>query len=181
MIKESIYKIDYDKLVRWLTPLTLRFTEMRLWIEALVHEVKVNYYSFIAYRDNVRLRLSITSSRCRLEYMLNYLFYKDGLTTAYNYRIILDEGGRERGEHLFLGDGGADPTGGVEQPVEEGKAIYLTDEHWLYTGTEAGELNKTDYMVQIPRAIYDSISLNALKSWLKQYQLAGKKFIITIY
>jgi len=185
MSNESIYRIDYGKLAHWLTPVPLRFSQMRLWLKALIHQVKANYDRFIKYRREARLRASITSSRCRLEYLLNHLYYKPGLGAAYSYRIVLSEGIRKRYLYIFLGDGGAAPAGGAGQPWEENKALYLDENHALYAEEEIQEDNsQTDYLVKIPDATRRGMNedtVNALKSWLKQYQLPGKKFKIVEY
>jgi len=180
----NIHIIDYRKLAYWLTPLALRKPIFMAWLRALIYPIEWLYDRYIEYRRLVLFKISITSSVCRLEYMLNYLFYPDGLDTAYNYRIIIENASTKTPTYLYLGDGGAAPNGGVDgQPIEENIPVYLNNSNpvYLYTAAELGIGSPIDYVVKIPTAVYPSLNIAQLNAWLEAYHLPDKNYTIETY
>lgn len=162
----KIFNLDFDQLVTLLTPGFLRRKQMMAWLGALVKPVTALYNRFMKARIDDVLRESTNSTIPRLEYMLNSIFYKDGLTGDYDNRIRISNQGDIHPEYIYLG--------GVTQPIDENKPVFLDTLH-IYTGAETGAYS-VDFIVTVPAGItFDEVYMRSL---VRSYALPDKTFII---
>ena len=166
-----MYKINYHTLIWLLTPYRLRRPVMFNWLACLLGPVIWIYNNFTAARELDLFRESIDSTVPRLEYMLNYIFYKPGLNEAYGYRIVVDKFPARGALHIYLG--------GVMQPENEGRPVYLPNNNpYLYTGGETAEVG-VDFIVKVPAAVtFDKVYMRSL---VGSYALPDKTFDIITY
>lgn len=86
MTNEKIYKIDFGKLVIWLTPVILRKERMIAWLHALITPIIYLYDKFLGFREDTNYWLHINGQVCYLEKMLNDKYDRD------SRRIYIDKG-----------------------------------------------------------------------------------------
>jgi hypothetical protein len=184
------YIIDFTRVVILLLPFVLAMPEMIAWLGCLLMPLAwVHQYVFKPFVDDYIFRASITSSVCRLEYMLNYTFFQNGLANVnYNRRIRIEPLTYQNGLYVYLGDGGSTASsGGIDgQPIEENAAIpiSLTQENapvFLYTANEVGAYGGVDYIVKVPQPEAGNINLTRLKAMLNSNQLPDKSYQIINY
>lgn len=180
------YRFDVIRLIEQNLPNALATAKHKAWLNLLHYPLEACNSNFKRFVDFLLFRSSISSSVCRLEYLLNSLFYPNGLTTAYNRRIKIERITYQDAAYLYLGDGGAGTAGGIDgQPIEENKALdlYLEAENdpiFLYTNTELGYNGGADFVVKIP---YPEVRLNEAvwRSWLDFYALPDKVYTFIYY
>lgn len=171
MFNENIYIIQWRQLVTELLPLCLRRERMIAWLYALINPLIIYYNTFLRCRNDYIFRASISSSICRLEYMLNYLFYKPGLDRQYHRRIMIETNKSLEGVYLF--------TTGLNSPVDENKTHFGT--LYLKTGQETGSVNVFDFTVKIPQPEIGNYNTDEFNAWLTNNALPDKSYNIIIY
>ena len=157
-----IFEIDFNKLVRKLTPPFLRKEKTTLWMRVLFTSIKVVYSNLLVYRDQKEYELSITSQTIVLESHLNDL-YDD---TQRRIKIIHADPQSEF--DYFESEGQSADFDYFESEGESARYLYFIGEN---TGGIA-----SDFIVVIP------ISLAALESQIaavvNKYRLAGAEFAV---
>jgi hypothetical protein len=170
MNRAKIYEINYKRLATLLLPTFLRQPRVLSFLRAFGLATEVAYNRFMVGRRLDLFREGIDCSIPRLEYMLNSVFYPDGLDVAYNHRIIIEG---IKGKHvlrIFLG--------GIVGEVDEGRPCYLNPTQYLYVNSEAGEIF-ADFVVKVPSAVaFDEIRM---KTMIGSYALPGMYFEIVKY
>jgi hypothetical protein len=160
MINQSIYTIDYSKLVQWLLPSRLRTTARLAWLMCCVYPVQVIYQQFLTFKAAKDYQLLITPQVCFLQKMLN-----DRYDTNLR-RIIITDGSDKPPTYIFT--------------ELELKPVFIRQESeaapvFIYTDGEAGTLTD-DFVVEVPASIvFEQAEMISL---LKSYKLAGTKFSI---
>lgn len=69
-----MYALDFDKLITWLLPASIRKIRMVTWLGALLTPVKGLHTQFLIFTNTTRYEITITGQVCSLEYHLNRLF-----------------------------------------------------------------------------------------------------------
>jgi hypothetical protein len=133
--------------------------------------VEYVYNRFTDGRQRDLFRESIDSTVPRLEYMLNSLFYPDGLDTAYSRRIVIEGIKGKHALRIFLG--------GVVGETDEGRPCFLNPEQYLYTPSEAGEIF-ADFAVKVPSEA-GAVDEARMKTMIGSYALPGMYFEIVRY
>lgn len=168
-----MYNIDLNRLIKLLLPVRLRKMTQIAWLSALISPVSRLYNTFIIARQNDLFRHSIDSTVPRLEYMLNTLFYAQGLTD--NYRIIIGPVEVRRPTHIYLQ--------GIVSVLDEAQPVFIYQQIeaqpvYLFTANELGT-GTTDFWVKVPHGVeYDTA---AMTSWVREFCLPDKNFQIIEY
>ena len=179
----AIYEVNYGKLALELLPTFLRNARIRALMKHSTTAVSRLHQLFKMSRADDLFRESIDGSIPRLEFLLNTMFYSDGLDAAYDRRIrIVGNRSKTTAMHIWLG--------GVMQDDDEGKPLYLyvdmetaEDEAkrlFIYTDSEAGEI-VVDFIVKVPSSIDLGKEETRMRAVLKQHALPGKEFQIIYY
>ena len=179
MIMSAIYELDYSKLAVELLPTFLRNSRIRTLMRHSAMAMSRLHQLFKISRADDLFRESIDSSIPRLEFLLNTMFYSDGLVAGYNHRIIIaGNKSKTTAMHIWLG--------GVMQDEDEGKPhdLYTDTEEaeqlYLYTANEAGE-TVVDFIVKVPTVVDLDREETRMRAVLKRYALPGKEFQIVYY
>lgn len=160
MIQDSIYKIDFNRLILWLLPASLRIAPLTTFINAMVTPVMSMYNSFTIFRESMIYRLTITPQVCYLEKLLNDRY--DPIAR----RIYIDKPMQYSEWYLYQED--------------EQKPEYLFTEPeaqpmFLYTEGETSLL-AVDFIVKVPASLtFNEIEFNAI---LAAYKLPDKEHAI---
>ena len=166
----KIYEVDFGRLVALLLPTFLRRPRTRTFLRSAAMQTSRLHGLFRIGRADDLFRESIDSTIPRLEFLLNTMFYPDGLNVAYNRRITLGRTKKTAATNIFLG--------GVTQAEDEGRPKHLNPLLYVFTGSEAGEIN-ADFAVRVPSEVrFDEARMRAV---LKRYALPGKEFEIIKY
>lgn len=158
----NIYRIDFDKLVFYLTPTFLRRIKLYNWLRVIVSPIAALYSTFMSYRDVIRYRLNHNSQVCYLQAVLNDAF--DNI----DRRIIIKSGGFLQPLYVYT-------------PPEE-RPVYIGKEY-IYTTAQL-EGGQSDFIVQFPIALkpVDATTLqgylNDIESVVNEYKLASKTYEI---
>ncbi len=164
-----MFNVSFTILARLLLPVNFRSkSALVAWLYAAVAPIVSLYERFMLTRASDLLRESINSTIPRLEYLLNYTFYSDGLTTEYDNRIRIVLEKNVEVVKVYLG--------GVMQVANEEKPLYLNKPQYIYTYAEAGVAG-VDFSVIVPKAAqpYDVARMTSL---LRTYALPDKTFTI---
>lgn len=160
-MNQNIYDINYQKLIKWLTPVPLRGVKFLSLMGVMVFPLVSLYQAFLLYRKAKIYQLMITPQKCYLERLLNDRY------DFTNRRIYID-------------DGVDKPPTFIYQNAEL-KPLYIYNrsegqpQKYIYTGGESGDL-KDDFTVFVPLAI--SFESAEMISLIKGFKLAGTKFKI---
>lgn len=166
-----MYNLNLYRLAMLITPTFLRRTRMQAWLSSLLTPLQLLHdYGFMPNRQHDLFRIGISSSVCRLEYLLNATFYRPGLDTAYNRRIIIQQQSSINSLAIYLN--------GITQPNDEEKPIYL-GEYYIYTAAETGQ-GSVDFTVYVPYEV-PSFSMVRFVELLRAYCLPDKTFNVVNY
>lgn len=147
------YKIDFNKLIVALLPLSLRQPRLISLLQVLISPVVDMHYDFTQRRNDNLYQLVHNGQVCFLRKALNDKFDRT-----------------ER--RITIGDGNQYDRIYVYQEVEE-KTIYLGTQY-LYDDSDYGD-DATDFIVNVP---FDGFSEFEMKYLIDFYKLAAKKYKI---
>lgn len=156
----SIFRVDYNKLIKLLLPVMLRRPVLIALLETVVSPVDILYGRFLSNRDSNLYRLGITPQVCFLEKALNDRFDISARGIYIDDGMFFDE------LYLFTAGEAADE---YIYTAKEAADIYI------YTRSETADQG-TDFIVNVPSTIrFDEYEMNAL---VEIYKLASKTFKI---
>lgn len=155
----SVFDVDFEKLIRWLTPTRLRRELLRSWLQALAAPIVSLYGDFRALRSANLYQLKNTSTVAHLECVLNdrfdaslrRIYIADGTLNEICY-INLDA--EQQPQWLF--------TEAEDDPI------------WVYLEGET-VLAGAHFIINVPAGIAIVEEMYAL---VRRYRLAGKRFTI---
>jgi len=164
----TIFNINYKRLIALLLPVALRKPVLFAFLESLTKPVEQLYNRFITQRQQNLYNASITPQVCSLRKLLNdtfdptarRIYIADGMvndwTIIYSY-------------HLF------NPTD-ARQPLWVGPGLY----HRL---SRQGVVTSIgfDFAVYVPQELRSTTSVNRMVSLLNTYKLASKRYVINYY
>jgi hypothetical protein len=145
------YNINIKKLAVMLIPPFLRQPVIIATATALVIPVNSIKKAFDQEREDILFDMSINSSICRLEYMLNYIFYKPSLKESYIRRIHIKTADYIRG--VYIRSGGREPEWSTDEEsplpiydrLQENKPVIIRTRTEMGTGW-----TKSNFIVMIP-------------------------------
>lgn len=152
-----IFDINYNILVRWLTPVALRRALSPAWMGVLTWPVVRLYQAFRRNRSANMYRLQITGQVCFLEKMLNDRYDQT------DRRIYIDDAIDRPPLYLYQDD--------------ENKPVYLGSRP-LYRDSEFS-INLDDFVVFVHREII--FEFNELRGLVNAYKLAGTRYSVQFY
>lgn len=153
------YSFDINKLIRQLLPPFLAKARMIAWLEVLLVPLNTTRIAFVAFVQQKRYQLTITSQVNRLERALRDRFESELITvesSSVNQDAIYSV--EESQNQLFCIFTNAE--------AERGSAIYTIDE----------ELIPFDFVIYVPAALAGKA--DEIKAFVKYYAIAGKSFVI---
>lgn len=163
MNSDKIYRIDFKKLLFWITPDELKKPRVGVFLQAMGYPFKLLYNAFMLFRKQMLYRLKITPQVCYLEMLLNDRF---DFTSR---RIYIDDGLDKPPFYIYT------------NPELKPKYIRKRSEqvtNWIYTSGESGNL-RDDFIIYVPAGlVFDQLEMISL---VKDFKLAGTKFKIQIY
>lgn len=157
----KFFEINYNRLVRLLTPFLLRHPLFLAFLDACMNSIDLIYGLFGRNRSANMYQLGITPQICYLEKALNDRFdFSDR-------RIYIGDGVYYDMKYLFTENEVLD-----EYLFTEGE-----DKDWyLYTSDETGTEN-ADFIVFVPQSLrYNDAEMRAI---IDLYKLASKTYTIT--
>ncbi|MCL1941951.1 MAG: hypothetical protein FWF54_00130 [Candidatus Azobacteroides sp.] len=173
----KIFEIEYSRLIRLLLPTFLRTPVMLEFLQAFTEPLLYVYERlFLVNRENNLFRIEITSSVCKLEYLLNKLYFLEAAEKNVDRnRTRIRIGNVERKEPLYIY-----LTNEVPEIVSIFTSMEInTDEEknpqYLYKRTEIGE-TVDDFVVIAPNSLNEK--RNDMFSVLRSYALPDKKYSI---
>lgn len=149
------YKVDWDKLILLMLPMTLRKAALFGYLKALLSPVASLHYNWKLMREANLNKLSYNGQRCYLRKALNdkcdpelrriYIGETDNTAPAYIYT-------EDENQDVYLG------------------TMYIDSDFNYSTGV-------VDFLVFVPQEVLN-IKVNELTAILDFYTLAGKKYEI---
>lgn len=170
----KIFMIDYSRLIQLLLPTFLRKPLMTFFLQSLIAPVMwLHDNSFKYSRENNLFKISITSSVCRLEYLLNTRYYpeaKDLTTDRTATRIFISDVEAHDVLYIYQAVG--------EIPEKDVPILYTVNEIgkdslFLYTKSETGR-TVDDFVVITPNNLRDREA--EMSSLLRSYALPDKQY-----
>lgn len=162
MKSETIYTIDFTKLLGWLLPIEWRNMRMFQWVETITSPIVLLYRDFLKYRNKKVYQLSHNAQVCYLQAVLNDAFDNE------LRRIRIQNG-------LFL------QALYFYTPPEE-RPLYF-DTQYFYDAKDL-ELESSDFIVCVPNDLQpgNTIALESylsdMKALINSYKLASKTYYI---
>lgn len=164
---ESIYKIDFDRLVALLLPSFLRKAKMLAFLRILIVPIKSIHYEFQQKRTRQNgdlYRLKINGQVCYLRKMLNDNFDPE------KRRIRIVDGNQFNRKYLY--------TRGENKSVYLGKMYLRGRSDYADTGI--------DFIVEIPLEVWNlhrseqngTERFYTIEAYIDFYRLAGKRYKI---
>lgn len=167
---KKIFDILYRRLIILLLPTFLRTKAIISFLHAFVAPLERTHDLFMTSARYDRFRENIDSSIPRLEYLLNSVFYPDGLNVAYNRRIVIGDLESIQPARIFLA--------GIMQEIDEGRPQFLNPEKYIYRISETTAV-VSDFVIKVPSEV--QFDHDYMKTIVSAYALPGKNFEIVKY
>lgn len=169
----TIYNIDFDKLVGLLTPTFLRKERMLAWLRIFVMPLKTLHYELMQRRD---LRNS-NSDLYRLAHNGQVCYLRKALNDNFDNkerRITLSDGNLYKPQYIYT--------------EAENKPRYLGTMH-LYREVDYSDTG-VDFIVKVPLEVWQAQKTETgrigeyrfynMEALINYYKLAGKRYIIEL-
>lgn len=164
MVNQKIYVIDFDKLVKWLTPNRIVVSRIDAWLKVLAAPVVFLYQEFLRFRKVRLYELSITPQVASLERLLNDRW--DPLLR----RIYIDDAIIYAPLYLY------------RDAESHEISLYTVPENQpvtVYTDGETLGSTADDFIIMVPIDVV--FNTTEMRSLVNVYKLAGMKFKIQTF
>jgi hypothetical protein len=172
---DNLYNLNINRLAVLNIPTFMR-QPITIGISlAMVKPVDETLTNLKEFRKQQLFYANISPSVCRLEYMLNFVFYRGGINFPRTERIYIEDSERVIPPYIYLSDEEQDLYISVE-----GEPDY--EDVFINTKYETGAIISYDFIVNVPLVITDfSRQESRFRALLDEYKLPNKEYEIRMY
>lgn len=165
-VNSQKYNINYDNLVKWLTPWFLRSPFMVSWLKALLEPIKTNYSNFKDFKKEKVREARTTSQTIVLESALNDIYD----TTQRRIQVL---NAADAAEYIYTE---AEATVGFYTYLES-ESPTGSDRTYLFFEGESTTSLPENFRVSIP----SSVSSTKVRNFVERYKMVGFSFDVTTF